>query len=167
MPLTLEPIVRINYTIVDKDNNASRVGFLFPSTMDNADILTAATELATRLDAISTGVLKGYSITTEYADDTLSFANAAEDSDIERKGFFSFETTNGFRTSFSVPSFDNLLVIDGTNTINTSNALVTAFIDSVINTSLGAGNSPVTARGEDIARIAAPPVKKHRGNEEG
>lgn len=168
MALVNDPYWTAMVSFQDRDKNKSGFSFYLPSTLLYADAAAAATFIAQAADPISSGVLYSLSLTqTLY--DAVAFATIApEDSDVERKGVFQFATAQrGIKTRIEVPSIMNQFVVDGSNVLNIADPLVAAFQAAILNTGLGANNSPITLGGVDITGPFGTPYKMHRGSSKG
>lgn len=152
----------------DLDNNIGAFSFYLPGALESTDALAAATFIAQQAAPLSNGVL--FTVTLSYTSfDSVAFnAAAPEGSDVERKGVFQFATDNrNLRTKLEIPSLNNIFVQNGTNAIKTDDPLVAAFIASMMNTGLGAANSPITNSGQDLTALYGTPHKIHRGSSKG
>jgi len=154
-------------TFRDRDNNAATFQFRLPDTLDRDAGLASLTAVANAAAAISDAAVSDISLSQSWYNDAYNPATVAEASDVERKGVFQFRTASRAISTFQIPSILNTKVIDGTETINTTDAAVIAFQGAMLNTLLGAGNSPVTAYGEDYTAVHGAPYKRHRGSKRG
>lgn len=154
-------------TFTDRDTNKATMQFRLPSTLERDDALTSLTAIANAAAALSDAAVSDISLTQSWYNDAYNPATVAEASDVERKGVFQFRTASRNISTFQVPSILNTLVIDGTDTINSTAAAVSTFQNTMLNTTLGAGNSPVTNYGEDYTAVQGAPYKRHRGTRRG
>lgn len=168
MALTPPIIWTVRATFRDKDRNVSGFSFNLPAALDVTAANAAALVVVNAAAALSNAALTGYSMSYSTEDPAIALSSIAEASDVERKGVFTFNTTNGFKTKVEIPSLNNAYVLDGTNNILVTDLTVLTFIAAMNNTGLGANNSPVTARGEGITPgYSGTPHKIHRGSVEG
>lgn len=157
---------RMNFTFEDRDKNRSTLTLYAPSAVVSDDAATwATTDGVALLQPLTDARIASISIIDEYVNDDLTVP--VEASDVERKGLFSFDVEGAGVSSFRIPSFLNTKVIDGTNTINTADAAVQAFINGMIDAGLidvyGLGNF----RGDKLVALATAPRKVHRGSTKG
>ena len=156
----------ISVTLEDRDGNQSPIQFHAPSAAVIEDVETFATgTLATNLLALSNATIRRISVHHTFEND--AFAQPPEESDVERKGVFVWTAEDRTTSKSEIPSFKNTLVIDGTDTINTTNAAVIAFMDMMEDSGLfdvyGMGNY----RGVKIVGIKSAPEKHHRASKKG
>lgn len=164
MALTLSPVYSVTITLIDLDWNTSNISLNFPATEAIATVEGFITsDVIPAIQGISNAVVKSWSITRS-AIDNAAVADAPEESDVERKGVFSFRAADGSVSVINVPSFLNSLVTDRTNLITTGDALVVAFTDAIVDGITGA--LPSTYLGSDIVRLEHA-RKKHRGSASG
>lgn len=154
-------------TFVDRDKNRGSMRFRLPDTLAVAAAFTSALAIADAAALISDAAVEGVSLTQGYYNDALVYSAIAESSDVERKGVFQVATANRVVHTFTVPSISNLKVIDGTNTINTTDAAVLDFWGLLINTGLGVGNSPISNNGDDFVTVYGAPYKRHKASNKG
>jgi hypothetical protein len=151
MAITTSPYWNLSLTFKDLDTNTSQMQFLLPDTVVLDDVVAAIDgAFGALVSPLSDAVLVGYSLSrggTDYA-----APDAAETSDVERKGVFTFKADNGQVLRVSVPSIKNSLVINKTNIINTGDTAVAAFIAFITGGILGVGQ-PVTNGGGSAAQL--------------
>lgn len=158
----------VSISFKDKDNNLSGFGFYLPAALSADDAIAAATFIAQQADPLSNGVLVALSASKVLFDNVAFTSPAPVESDVERKGVFQFQTaTRGVKTKVEIPSLDNQFVAAGSNVLKMDNALVLAFQAAMLNTGLGAANSPITVAGLDLVSAFGVPHKIHRGSSKG
>lgn len=167
MPLSAAGTATINYAFEDRDKNRSTLTLYAPSAAITENVETWATGAgATMLQALTDARIVEVSVIRNFRETDMATL-APETSDVERKGLFSFEVDGGGVSSFRIPSFLNSLVIDGTNTINTTAPAVVAFQNAMVDAGVfdlvGLGNF----RGDKLIAPATPPRKVHRGSMKG
>lgn len=164
MALTLSPVYDVSITLIDLDWNTSSMSLHFPATEAIATVEGFITSnVLPALADISNAVVKSWSITRS-AIDNAAVADAPEESDVERKGVFSFRAADGSVAIVNVPSFLNDFVTDRTNLITTGATEVTTFITAITDGITGA--LPSTYLGSDIVRLDHA-RKMHRGSRRG
>lgn len=164
MALVLSPVYNVSITLIDLDWNTSSMTVHVPAASVIGTVETFVTgTLIPAIQGISNAVVKAWSI-SRTAIDNAAVADAPEESDVERKGVFSFRAADGSAYVISVPSLLNSLVTDRTNLIITSDGLVTDFTDAL--TAGIAGSLPSTYLGSDIVRLDHA-RKMHRGSRRG
>lgn len=168
MAFQLVPQLTIDMKFRDRDNNIARSAGNIPITgvLDFAGALAYGVALANVAVQLSDATLTDFGIRVDVQDDVVPAPQAAETSDVERKGVFSFELANRQAGRFEIPSVKNSLVVDGSNIISTLDPLVAAFIGIVLNGPPGAGNGFVTAGGAQYSRFLRA-YKAHRGSSKG
>lgn len=155
----------VNYTFVDRDGDTSVMTVHFDSALTPADLVSAAAALRALIVPLSNAVLIKQEVVIVDVEATYPATLPVEESDVERYGFFNFSTARKpVKSSISVPSLKNTYVIDGTETINTTNADVLAFTSFMVDGQVGIGNGPVGYAGDDITALFSAPIKKHRKN---
>lgn len=167
MAITASPVVNISISLIDRDRNTSTLRYHVPSGVALGALEGAVTDkLIPAIQGISDAVVTGYTISVGAEDPDAVLA--PETSDVERKGVFSFRAADGSTYTVSVPSIKNTLVIDETNKINKADALVTTFINSVLDPSFLELDAihPTTYLASDIKSLAKA-EKHHRGSSRG
>jgi hypothetical protein len=168
MALVQNSVWSVSIGFRDRDKNLAAMGFYLPSALAFADAYAAAVAIATAADALSDATLESVSLNLGAYDSVAAATPAAEASDVERKGSFTFATANRqIKTRVEVPSIMNTLVVDGANVLDVDNPAVQTFITTMINTGLGANNSPVAVGGGSLTAIYGTPKKIHRGSSKG
>lgn len=164
MALTLSPTYNVTLTLIDLDWNTSSMTLHVPAASVIGTVETFVTgTLIPAIQGISNAVVKAWSISRS-AIDNAAVVDAPEESDVERKGVFSFRAADGSAYVVSVPSLINDVVTDRTNLITTGDALVISFLDAI--TAGIAGSLPSTYLGSDIVRLDHA-RKMHRGSRRG
>lgn len=166
MPMVATGTTQINVTLEDRDKNTATVTFYAPAAALTEDVETFATgTLMTHLTALSNATVRRITINHTFEND--SFAAPPEESDVERKGVFVWASQDRTTSKCEIPSFRSTLVIDGTETINTTDAAVVAFKAMMVDTGLfdtyGMGNY----RGIKLVDYKSPPEKHHRASNKG
>jgi hypothetical protein len=164
MALTLAPVYNVTITLIDRDWNTSTMTTHFPASEAIATVETFVTgTLIPAILGISSAVVKQWSI-TRLANDLSVPADAPEESDVERKGVFSFRAADGSAYVVNVPSLINDVVIDRTNLIDIGDTLVAAFTDAMITGATG--SLPSSYLASDLIQLDHA-RKKHRGSPRG
>lgn len=165
MALVASAFRYLTLTFQDRDNNKGSVEFRVDATVDIADLYAAIpATIVPAVAALSDAVLVGWTI-AQRATETAP-ATAAEASDVERKGVFSFADADGRPVIVSVPSVLNTLVVDGTNVLNTAATAVADFIDLMTDGAVLGALQPISTAGEDVTRFVKA-VKTHRKSSKG
>ena len=168
MALSAIPFWQVTASIADRDTNVRTFSFNLPAALTLAAATTAAEAVITLAMVLINGTLVRYNLSTGKYETTYPATLPPEESDVERKGVFVFATaTFGQHVKIELPSFNNDYVVDKTNAIDPNDADVAAFIAAVIDTGLGAGNSPVSASGADVTGLFSAPQKIHRRSTKG
>jgi hypothetical protein len=137
----------------DDDLATSRSSIDFPAATAVAAIQTYAAAYAALLDPVTDCALKGYTITTDFYDDT--YPTPAAGSDVEDKGVIIMRTQNNKTRQFNWPGvlesvLMNTISPPGTY-IDLANVAVAALTAALI-TGIG-GTQPSNDRGEDFLSI--------------
>lgn len=165
MALVQQPTYSVTLSLVDRDRNTSTMSVNIPtSSLIGAVEAWVSGTLIPAVQGISNAVVKQWSISTSAVDDA-AVALAPEESDVERKGVFSFRAADGSSYVVSVPSLKNTVVIDETNVINKADAAVTAFTDAILDTS-STLITPSSYLGSNVVMLNKA-VKMHRGSRRG
>jgi len=168
MALTATPNWEVSATVADRDKNLRSISFNLPSALTFAAATTAAEAIITAAATLINGVIVRYGLLGGKYESTYPATLPPEGSDVERKGVFVFNTTVfGQHVKVELPSINNDYVVDGSNIIDQADADVAAFVDAMVDTGLGAGNSPVSATGADITGLFGAPKKIHRKSSKG
>lgn len=161
MALVLSPTWDVTISLVDRDRNVGTLTIHVPGATLFADIQTSMTAtVIPAITAISNATVKAWSISRR-AVDALAALDAPEDSDVERKGVFSFRAADGSAHVINVPSFMNSKVVDRVNLINILDMDAAAFITMMVT---GDGDIvPSTYLGSDLVALDHA-RKHHRGS---
>jgi hypothetical protein len=167
MPIVRSGVYALTITGLDRDKNRGSIQFYVSTANTVLEVITAIENtIIPRVQAVSDMLITGWNISSAAELDDLS-AQAVEASDVERKGVFSFGCADGSSMVLQVPSFLNTLVIDGTNTINTTAQAVIDFQEMIISDALLALVRPRNYRGIDINSLVKAPYKRHRASNKG
>jgi hypothetical protein len=168
MALVADTVWTISLTYVDRDKNKSVVQIYVPAALTNTEATVILNGVVAEIAPLTDAVLLKTALSIGSLEDTWPATPAVETSDVERYAEFIFSTDRPpVKSKISIPSFLGTKVIDGTNTVNTSDADVSTFMAYMINTGIGVGNSPVGYAGDDLTAIFSAPEKKHRKNKNG
>jgi len=167
MPLVRQSVYTLTVSGQDRDKNKGSMQLYVSTANTILEVITAldATIIPT-FQGVSDMLVTGWNIGSTAELDDLS-ALAPEASDVERKGVFSYGCADGSSMVLQVPSFRNTLVIDGTNTINTTDAAVIAFNDMIVSDAILALVRPRNYRGIDVNSLVKAPYKRHRASSKG
>jgi len=165
MALVRKPTYNITINLEDRDKNTSTLTFYVNITNTIVEIITAVENvIIPRLIDLTNAIVRGWTISTSAEEDDNVLA--PEPSDVQRKGVFSFSAANGASYVIAVPSIRNDLVVDRTNVLDTSNPLVSSFVDMIVSEAVLALVRPRTYLGSDIRRLEKA-VKHHRRSNKG
>jgi len=168
MALASTPNWEVSATVADRDKNLRSFSFNLPSALTFAAATTAAETVIAAAATLLNGVVVRYGLLGGKYETSYPATLPVEGSDVERKGVFVFNTAVfGQHVKIELPSINNTYVVDGSNIIDQADTDVAAFIAAVIDTGLGAGNSPVSSTGADITGIFGAPKKVHRKSSKG
>jgi hypothetical protein len=160
-----EPFWTLTVSFQDRDLNKGSVQFYIANTVLIADIITNLnTIIIPRISALSDATVTGWTLNRSAYEDAPALAGEA--SDVERKGTFNFRAANNRPVTLQIPSFKNTLVVDRTNQIATTDALVAQFIDMVINGVILGVVRPVSVTGSDVTSFVDA-YKRHRASSKG
>jgi hypothetical protein len=166
MALVRKPTYLITLTYEDRDKNTSTVQFAVDTVNTILEITIAIdTTIIPAVNALTNAVCKGWSITTSAEEDDPALL-APEESDVQRKGVFSFSAANGAPVVLQIPSIRNTLVVDRSNVINNADAVVTDFVNMVTSPAVLALVRPRSYLGSDIVRFEKA-YKIHRASKKG
>lgn len=167
MPIVRQDVYGLTVTGLDRDKNRGSLQFYVSTANTVLEVITALeATIIPAVQGVSDMLVTGWNISSTAELDDLS-ALAPEASDVERKGVFSFGCADGSSMVLQVPSFRNTLVIDGTNTINTTDAAVTAFTNMIVSDAILALVRPRNYRGVDVNSVVKAPYKRHRASSRG
>jgi hypothetical protein len=167
MALTQDVVARVTVFFVDRDSNRGTTSVYYPSANTVANIIDEVEgTLIPALQGMSDAVVDGWAINFGADDPAVSAADAPETSDVERKGSFVFKAANGQIVSAQIPSIKNTLVVDGTNVINSADALTIAYVDAMTTAGID-GLLPTSNVASDITSIVGFGAKIHRKSSKG
>lgn len=168
MALAATPTWEVTATVADRDKNMRTFSFNVPNGLTYAEAYAAALVVINAAKALINGVVVRVNLLGGYYEDTYPATLPAEASDVERKAVFVFNTdTPPAKVKVELPSVNNTFVVDGSNSLDPANATVAAFIAAMIDTGIGAGNSPVSGLGADITGLFGGVRKIHRKSAKG
>lgn len=152
------PHVFLTYSIQDSKGKVSTAKINFPNAVDIGQVASFAIDTATMLNNIIKGRIidAGMGIQVSLAGATIRSA-PDPDSDVEEGARFSWNTGSGAITSFRIPTFDEALMILGSNAVDLSNIDVNTFVQRILQgKTTGLINaSPSDDRGSDITNVAS------------
>ncbi len=165
MAITQNPFWTANISFQDRDLNKGSVQLNVAASVLVADLISAlGTTIIPAVSALTDATLTGWSVTRTAQENSPSLA--AETSDVERKGVFTFRGANNRPVTMQIPSIRNTLVIDRTNQINTADPAVAAFTAMIVDGAILGATRPVTVTGSDIT-VFVNAEKRHRGSSRG
>lgn len=157
----------VSISFVDRNNNVRTTGFNLPGALEYDAAETSALAVVAAVNGISIAPITKWSMSRGQVDNAIDPSLADIAAQVEDKGVFTFKASNGQKSTFQIPAFDPSKVIFGTNTINRTDAAVITYINTMLNTALGAGNSPVTFLGADFTGVEGAPHKISKKNANG
>ena len=163
MAILTSPVFKVSLQFRDLDKNVGSLTINVPVTTTVAEIDIAVAALRTLIDGLSDAAFIGYNISYGAVETTP--ATPPENSDVERKGSFSFRDGAGYITTLQVPSIRNSLVINETQNINRADVAVVAFETAMVTGALLTGR-PTSSHGADLVSVTRA-KKIHRGNSKG
>lgn len=164
MAMVADPYFTFTISLIDRDKNTGSFSMKIADTVAASDIVAAfGSDIAAALGGLSDASVAGWTLTRSAQDP--EYATPGESSDVERKGVFSFRDDQNNPVVVSVPSIKNTLVVDGTQVINSADALVTAFTNLFVTGALGVVR-PISNAGNDVVRLATA-KKTHRKSSKG
>lgn len=165
MAIVSDPTYSVTVGVRDRDNNYRTTSASYPSSNTLANIIAEVEgSLIPAVQGASDGVVVAYTISLGGFD--YEAPQAAETSDVERKGVFQFRALNGQTMKVEIPSIKNTLVVDGTNVLNIADPLVLAVENAYLTAGLD-GLAAVTAIGSALASREGIPHKIHRRSSKG
>lgn len=165
MALVQSPFWVATLTFRDRDGNAGSVSINIDNTAVFDDIETdITTTFAPLIAALSDATLTEITVTKKYVENAPALA--PESSDVERKGSFSWRDASGWPLVMQIPSFRNTMVVDNSNTINTADTAVAAFLSEMLSGALLGAQRPVTSHGTAPVRLVRN-EKVHRKSDKG
>lgn len=165
MALVPTPTWQVSVSFQDRDENPGSVQVQYSSATNQVDLTTHVEDtLIPAITAASNGTIIAWRASFGAFD--AEPVEAAEASDVERKGVFQFIAANGAKTKMELPSINNTLVVDGTNVLDPTNPLVVAVINAMTVANAG-GDRPTTYLGAELVKSFGTPHKIHRGSSKG
>lgn len=125
--------VKIIYTLKDNKGKLATCEIKVPTGLTVANYVEFGQEMGTLIVNMTIGqiVNVGVAVTVDIAG--LGWPTApGVTSDVEEKGAFQFITAGNFSTGVSLPTLSELLVTDGSDALDQSDAAVIAFRDAMI-----------------------------------
>jgi len=110
--------------------------------------------LVNEIDPLVLGGIVAAGVTL--AADITGHGSIGSTSDVQEKGEFTMNTINSFLHAVGVPTFDESLIIAGSDAIDTTQADVIDFVDALLDgLAVPSTNTviPVDSRGEDLTSI--------------
>lgn len=148
----------LTYTVRDEDNRGSGSFTInLPTNLTIPQIGEFAIEMAPLLQAVMTGRIAsvGVSIVFDLPPGSVN-TTASPGSDLEEGAIFSFMTADNVPTTFRIPTFNENLMVSGTDNVDVTlpsvAAIITAIEDGLTVTS-GATIEPVGPREEALTVI--------------
>jgi hypothetical protein len=149
--------VELFYRIKDAKNKAGTMTQSFPIAVDIAVLQDYARGMGQFIDAAIKGqiVACGLSLVIDLATITGIKTAPLADSDVEEGADFTFSVSGGGNTGFRIPTFDEALMVAGTNLVDTTVTAVTDIVNRTIaGRTLGAINvSPSNIYGSDVTAL--------------
>jgi len=144
-----------SFVFEDDEGKKSSAKVNLPSSLDILALDATVLALGPLMAALSNAKLTGASVARRYTDPVAIAAVAPPESEVERKGRFNFRGAGNVRSSVEIPSVLLTLSPGRSDDLDLTNAAVAAFVDAMINVALGAGNSPVDDKGNDLTALVA------------
>jgi hypothetical protein len=156
------PHVFVSTTIEDAKGAKSTMQFNFPvgaasNTNVNA-LIDAAKAAAELIDAVTKGRILNVGIGIAVDLSALTLKSTADvDSDVEEGARFQFNSAIGALTGFRIPTFDEALLLSGTQSVDIEDADVDALVDFMIDghTLSAVTVQPSDDRGSDVESLAS------------
>lgn len=151
----------VSFSFIDNNGNRAVTGVNYPEALDFADVLTRATELATRLQAISNASLQVVSISRVLSENAAPVPQP--ESEVERKLRIPLGTAvrQPGAAAVEIPSPLFAIETPGTDVVPATNLLLSSVVAELTAGGVGPGNGVVTIEGSDITR-AGTSVIVHR-----
>lgn len=151
--------ISVVYTIRDEKGANSLMQVNVPSSISITDVALFAQQMAPLINSLITGAITRIGVALTIGLPAGLRASPLSGSDVEEGGRFQFRTSLGNFTSTRVPTFDESKVNAGTADIDTTDADVLAFVNSMLSgiDLVGLGGSgiiqPSDTRDEDITAL--------------
>lgn len=151
--------IGIVYSIRDEKGATSLMQVNAPSGTSLTDVAIFAQQMAPLIEALITGAITRIGLALTIGLPAGLRGSPLSGSDVEEGGRFQFRTSLGNYTSVRVPTFDESKIVAGSAEVDTTDADVLAFINSMLSgiDITGAGGSgivePSDTRDEDVAAL--------------
>lgn len=133
----------IIYTIRDAKGKDSTMQVNVPGTLNLIAVSNFAAQVASLIDPLITGRIVRIGVALQITLPAGLADTIPTNSDVEEGARFQFRTNGGFYTGFRIPTFDETLMVAGTDQVNLTNALVQDFVDALTTGILvGDGDGP-------------------------
>lgn len=149
--------VKIIYTIKDNKGKLATMEIKVPTGLTVANYIEFAQEMGTLVVAMTIGqiVNVGVALTVDILPGWPTDPGLT--SDVEEKGAFQYLVAGNWRTGVNLPTLSELLVVDGSDNLDLTDAAVIAFNDAMVDGILlpvGAVTvQPTDARENDIEAL--------------
>ena len=149
--------IKIIYTIKDNKGKLATMEIKVPTGLTVANYVEFAQQMGTLVVGMSIGqiVNVGVAITVDILPGWPTAPGLT--SDVEEKGAFQYVAAGNWRTGLQIPTLSELLVVDGSDALDMTDAAVIAFNDAMIDGILlpvGAVTvEPTDARENDITAL--------------
>lgn len=127
----MSSIAQIIYTVVDDSGDEATTTINTPQGFSLAQWGEFAVSMATLLDAFLAGRVNSADLCLGVDISGLTSNSTLSTGDREEIGAFQFGTLQGFRVNVNIPGIDELVVADGTDDLDQTNADVSAFISAM------------------------------------
>ena len=129
MALTYE----LTLAIEDNKGKQSSFSLNLPTTFNIADYTQYAVALATIVNAVIVGVIRGSTITIGVDISGLTGNVATTAADIQERASLQYSTAAGRSVEINVGAFDENLVVSGTDDLDLAAPAIAAFDDMMLN----------------------------------
>lgn len=138
----------LTYTVRDSDGDRATFRVNLPTATAQADVITYAQYLAGLTDDVIEGVIESIQATLSIALPE-GLKGTTTNSDVEHGARLSFQTANGFTTSFRLPTIMDAMLVG--HEVYQADTAMAALISAIVTGDSGV--SPCDQRGEDITSI--------------
>ena len=149
--------VKVIYTIKDNKGKLATCEIKIPNGLTVANYIEFATEMGTLIANITIGQIVNVGVAITVDIDAGWPVAPGVTSDVEEKAAWQFVAAGNWRTGVNVPTLSELLVVDGSDELDLTDADVLAFNDAMIDGILlpvGAVTvEPTDARENDIESL--------------
>lgn len=154
--------IGITFTFRDRKGKESTTVINVPSDLAMPSLIDFAQQAAAIVSQLTRGALVrvGITIGVDISSVVGVSSEAFEDADVEEKAYFSFLTTNGFRTRVNLPTLNEGKVVDGSDQLDLNDLDVQTFVDMMLDglsVDDGAAGTitvtPVDKRGEELVAL--------------